>query len=137
MESDVLQDLRTWLAHIRWTDELALSNEHPWGMGLPLLACVEGARRLLVDGKRQQAVLDDALSQSKIEINGQAIHFVHIRPKHSSAAPLQVMRDGQPRWLALRTLPDATGARVATIVVECLHVANAAHDFERHQSRLP
>ena len=81
---------------------------------------------------------NSALPQSKIEISGQGILFVHIRPKHSSAAPLQVvMRDGQPCWLALRALPDATGARVATIVVECLHVANAAHDFERHQSRLP
>ncbi len=36
------------LAQTRWSDELDLSNESAWGMGLPLLACMEGARRLLV-----------------------------------------------------------------------------------------
>jgi hypothetical protein len=80
---------------------------------------VEGARRLLVDGKWLRAVLDSALPQSKIEINGQAIHFVHIRPEHSSAAPLLVAMRDAPAYL--RAPPDATRARVARIVTSaCL-----------------
>ena len=90
-------------------------------MGLPLLACVEGARRLLVracgrwalvhlktaegssglsfvscicrkdafGGKKQRAMLDSALPQSKIEINGQGIHCMQrwTTSSTSNAAP--------------------------------------------------
>ena len=69
-------------------------------------------------------MLNSALPQFKIEINGQGIHFVHIKSEHSSATPLlMVMRDGQPRRLTcahfrMRQVHGWPGS-----FVECLHVA--------------
>ena len=83
-----LADLRERLARTRWPDELPGGG---WGRGVPL-----GYLRQLADywgtgfdWRAQEARLN-ALPQFTTEVDGQTIHFLHVRSPEPDAMPLLV-----------------------------------------------
>ena len=88
-----LDDLRDRLAHTRWPDELPGVG---WSRGVPLdyLKGLAEYWRNGYDWRAQEAKLN-ALPQFTTEIDGQNIHFLHVRSPEPNALPL-IITHGWP-----------------------------------------
>ena len=88
-----LDDLADRLARTRWPDELP---EVGWDYGMPLARVKELVEywRTTYDWRKQEARLNE-LPQYTTEIDGQNIHFVHIRSAREDALPL-ILTHGWP-----------------------------------------
>lgn len=89
-----LDNLRERLLRTRWVDELPGAGAD---YGMPL-ATVRGLVERWADGFdwRAQEARINALPQFVTEIDGEQIHFVHVRSPHADALPL-VMTHGWPK----------------------------------------
>jgi pimeloyl-ACP methyl ester carboxylesterase len=92
-----LDDLRSRLARTRWPDELPDAG---WDYGVPTAYLQDLADywRTSYDWPAQQARLN-ALPQFTTEIDGQHIHFLHVRSPEPHALPL-VLTHGWPGSIA-------------------------------------
>ena len=83
-----LDDLRQRLARTRWPDELAGTG---WSRGVPLGYLKELAAywRDGYDWRKQEAMLNE-LPQFVTVVDGQPIHFLHVRSPEPGALPLLV-----------------------------------------------
>jgi len=83
-----LDDLHDRLARTRWPDEQPDSG---WSKGIPLgyLKNLAGYWRTSYDWRAQEAALNE-LPQFVTEIDGQAIHFIHVRSPEPNAVPLLI-----------------------------------------------
>lgn len=88
-----LDDLADRLATTRWPDELPDAG---WDYGIPLARMKELAEhwRTAYDWRKQEARLNE-LPQYLTEIDGQRIHFVHVRSANPEALPL-ILTHGWP-----------------------------------------
>jgi pimeloyl-ACP methyl ester carboxylesterase len=88
-----LDDLRRRLAATRWPDELPGAG---WDYGIPLQRMQELAARWRdgYDWRRHEATLNE-LPQFVTEIDGQPVHFVHVRSADPGALPL-ILTHGWP-----------------------------------------
>ena len=88
-----LDDLADRLARTRWPDELPDAG---WDYGIPLARVKELAEhwRTAYDWRKQEARLNE-LPQYTTEIDGQKIHFVHVRSANPEALPL-ILTHGWP-----------------------------------------
>jgi pimeloyl-ACP methyl ester carboxylesterase len=88
-----LDDLADRLARTRWPDELP---DVGWDYGIPLDRAKELVEYWLTtyDWRKQEARLNE-LPQYTTEIDGQNIHFVHIRSAREDALPL-ILTHGWP-----------------------------------------
>jgi epoxide hydrolase len=88
-----LDDLRDRLARTRWPDELPGTG---WSRGVPLSYLKELAEywRSAYDWRAQEAKLN-ALPQFTTTIDGQTIHFLHVRSAEPGALPL-IVTHGYP-----------------------------------------
>lgn len=86
---DELNDLRDRLAHTRWPDELP---DVDWNYGMPLDYAKEVAEywQHSYDWREYEEQLN-ALPQFTTQIDGQTIHFVHVRSSEPDALPLLIM----------------------------------------------
>lgn len=108
-----LDNLRERLAHTRWPDELPGVG---WSRGVPLGYLQELAEywRTSYDWRAWEAKLN-AFPQFSTEIDGQNIHFLHVRSPEPNALPL-ILTHGYPgsvveflEILSLLTDPRADG----------------------------
>jgi pimeloyl-ACP methyl ester carboxylesterase len=115
---DALDDLRSRLARTRWPDELPDAG---WSYGVPLARVRELAEywRTGYDWRRHEARLN-SFPQFTTVIDGQTIHFLHVRSPEPSALPL-ILTHGWPSTVAdfcevvgPLTDPRAYGADPAT-----------------------
>ncbi|HET7094411.1 MAG TPA: epoxide hydrolase, partial [Thermomicrobiales bacterium] len=92
-----LDDLRDRLARTRWPDEMPGVG---WTQGVPLayLRELAGYWRNGYDWRRHEARLN-SFPQFTTTIDGQTIHFLHVRSPESDALPL-VMTHGWPGSIA-------------------------------------
>ena len=92
-----LNDLHRRLAKTRWPDQLAGTG---WSRGVPLDYLKEIAEywRTGFDWRRQEARLN-AFPQFTTEIDGQTIHFLHVRSPEPNALPL-IISHGYPGSIA-------------------------------------
>lgn len=83
-----IDDLRHRLAMTRWPDELPGAG---WGYGIPLTEVKELADHWATryDWRKWEALLND-LPQFTTEIDGQNLHFIHLRSKERDAVPLLI-----------------------------------------------
>jgi len=81
-----VDDLRDRLASTRWPDELPGVG---WSRGVPLAYLKELAEywRTIYDWRKQASRLNE-FSQFTTQIDGQTIHFLHVRSPKSEALPL-------------------------------------------------
>ena len=84
----VIDDLRERLARTRWPEPLPGSTSDDWSKGVPVAharAWAEDLATFDVD-----ALVDElnALPQWTTEIDGQRVHFVHVRSERADAVPL-------------------------------------------------
>ncbi|HEY0738537.1 MAG TPA: epoxide hydrolase [Herpetosiphonaceae bacterium] len=88
-----LDDLRARLAHTRWPDALP---EVGWSRGVPLAYLKDLAEywRTSYDWRAQEAQLNQ-FPQYITEIDGQTIHFLHVRSPEPHALPL-ILTHGWP-----------------------------------------
>jgi pimeloyl-ACP methyl ester carboxylesterase len=88
-----LDDLRKRLGRIRWPDELPGVG---WGYGIPLGYLKELAAywRDSYDWRKHEARLNE-FAQFTTTIDGQNIHFIHVRSPERGALPL-ILSDGWP-----------------------------------------
>lgn len=89
----VLEDLRERLARTRWPDELA---GHGWERGFPLGALSDLAEhwRLRFDWRAVEARIN-ALPNFVADIDGEEIHFLHLRGRGPAPFPL-ILTHGWP-----------------------------------------
>lgn len=95
-----LDDLNDRLARIRFPDRLESLDSTDWSRGIPepeLSGLVEHWRSSY-DWRAQEAALNQ-LSQFTTEIDGQRIHFVHVRSSRPDALPL-LLHHGYPSSFA-------------------------------------
>jgi pimeloyl-ACP methyl ester carboxylesterase len=97
VEDAVLDDLRDRLARTRWPDELPGVG---WDYGVPLAYLRDLAEywRDGFDWRAREARLN-ALPQFTTEIDGQRVHFLHVRSPEPDALPL-VLTHGWPGSVA-------------------------------------
>jgi len=88
-----LDDLHDRLAHTRWPEELPGGD---WSRGVPLGYLKELADywRTGYDWRQQEALINQ-FSQFTTTIDGQNIHFLHVRSPEPNAAPL-ILTHGWP-----------------------------------------
>jgi pimeloyl-ACP methyl ester carboxylesterase len=86
--SDVLDDLRSRLKNTRWPEAEVVGD---WSQGIPLKWTQEICRYWAeeYDWRRREALLN-RFAQFTTEIDGLAIHFLHVRSPHPQAMPLIV-----------------------------------------------
>src|SRR5215475_11248604 len=86
VRDETLQDLTARLANTRWPDEIAGSG---WEYGVPLATAKQLAEtwRTTYDWRAAEARLN-AFPQFLTTIDGQTIHFLHVRSPHPDAMPL-------------------------------------------------
>jgi epoxide hydrolase len=95
-----VDELRRRLADVRWPDPVPGSGDDGWARGVPL----DHLRRLAehwadgYDWRRHEAELNE-LPQFTTVIDGQTIHFVHVRSPEPGALPL-IMTHGYPSSFA-------------------------------------
>jgi len=91
-ESELL-DLRRRLERTRWPDPETVGD---WSQGVPLAQAKQLVEhwRTRYDWRRCEARLN-ALGQFTTEIEGVAIHFLHVRSKHEGAMPM-ILSHGWP-----------------------------------------
>jgi len=88
-----LDDLKKKLANARWPDKEGVTD---WSQGVPLAkaqALVEYWRNRY-DWRRVESTLN-GLPQFRTQIDGLAIHFIHVRSKHENALPV-ILTHGWP-----------------------------------------
>src|ERR1035438_3169642 len=88
-----LADLRDRLRRTRWPERQTVDD---WSQGIPL-GYVQDLCRYWADGydwRAREARLN-RFGQYRTEIDGLAIHFLHVRSPHKGALPL-VMTHGWP-----------------------------------------
>ena len=92
-----LDDLRDRLAGTRWPDELPGTG---WSYGVPSSYAKQLAEywRTAYDWRKQEAALN-AYPQFTTEIDGQNIHFLHVRSPEADALPL-IITHGWPGSVA-------------------------------------
>ncbi len=90
---EALEDLRRRIAAVRWPSRELVTDR---SQGVQLATIQELARYWATDydWRRCEAKLN-ALPQFKTEIDGQDIHFIHVRSRHEEALPL-IMTHGWP-----------------------------------------
>ena len=90
---ETLVDLRDRLARARWSEPL---DDPDWEYGIEQGVLRELARSWAdeYDWRRHEAELN-AFDQFTTEIDGQGVHFVHVRSPHASAMPL-IITHGWP-----------------------------------------
>lgn len=88
-----IEDLRTRLFQVRWPDELPGTD---WSRGVPVtyLRKLAGYWRDGFDWRLQEAQLN-AFPQFTTTIDGQNVHFLHVRSPESDALPL-ILTHGWP-----------------------------------------
>lgn len=88
-----LDDLNSRLAAARWPDEL---DGVDWAYGVPLGYAKELAEywRTAYDWRKQEAALNE-IPQFSTEIDGQNVHFLHVRSPQQDALPL-ILTHGWP-----------------------------------------
>lgn len=110
-----LLDLRRRLEQTRWPDPETVGD---WSQGVPLAQAKSLVEHWLsqYDWRRCEARLN-ALGQFTTEIDGVAIHFLHVRSKHEGAMPM-ILSHGWPgsvieflKVIAPLTDPTAHGGR--------------------------
>ena len=81
-----LTDLRARLDATRWPDVEPVSD---WSQGVPLAVARDVVEhwRTRYDWRRCERLLN-AHPQYRTKIDGQAIHFIHVRSRHAGALPL-------------------------------------------------
>lgn len=89
-----LDDLRERLARTRWADELPGAGVD-YGIPLATVRALADRWQDGFDWRAQEAKLNE-LPQFVTEIDGEQIHFLHIRSPHEDALPL-VMTHGWPK----------------------------------------
>lgn len=90
---DVLDDLRSRLRNTRWPEAEPVGD---WSQGVPL-AWIEEVCRYWAEGydwRRREALLN-RFAQFTTEIDGLALHFLHVRSPHPEAMPL-IITHGWP-----------------------------------------
>jgi pimeloyl-ACP methyl ester carboxylesterase len=92
-----LDDLRARLAATRWPDEIAGAG---WSRGVPLDYLKELAEywRTSYDWRKHEAALNE-FDQFVTDIDGQQVHFLHVRSPEPDALPL-VLTHGWPGSVA-------------------------------------
>jgi len=114
---DVLDDLRSRLRKTRWPEAELVDD---WSQGVPLGwikdVCAYWAEHY--DWRRREALLN-RFAQFTTEIDGLAIHFLHVRSPHPEAMPL-IVTHGWPgsivefqKVIEPLTNPTAHGGRAA------------------------
>jgi epoxide hydrolase len=85
---DVIDDLKSRLRHARWPEEEPVGD---WSQGVPLTWIKEICRYWAeeYDWRRREALLN-RFAQFVTEIDGLAIHFLHVRSPYPDAMPLIV-----------------------------------------------
>ena len=93
VSDEALDDLRNRLAGTRWPDEVPGAG---WSRGVPLgyLKELAGYWRDGFDWRKQEAELNQ-VPQFTTEIDGQTIHFLHVRSPEPGALPL-IVSHGYP-----------------------------------------
>src|SRR5215213_4129766 len=93
---EALGDLHRRLDATRWPDELAGMQVGDWSRGVPsgYLKELVGYWRNSFDWRAQEARLNE-FPQFTTEIDGQLIHFLHVRSPEPDAMPL-IMTHGYP-----------------------------------------
>ncbi|MCA2227496.1 epoxide hydrolase family protein [Nonomuraea aurantiaca] len=88
-----LDDLHRRLSAVRWPSELP---DVGWSRGVPLAYLKELAEywRTSYDWREHEAALND-IPQFTTEIDGQRVHFMHVRSPHPDALPL-ILTHGWP-----------------------------------------
>ena len=91
--NDVLDDLRARLRHTRWPEAEPVDD---WSQGVPLTWVREICRYWAedYDWRKREALLN-RFAQFVTEIDGLAIHFLHVRSAHPDAMPL-IITHGWP-----------------------------------------
>ena len=107
-----LDDLRDRLARTRWPDELAGVG---WSRGVPLGYLKDLAEywRTSYDWRAWEAKLN-AFPQFTTEIDGQTIHFLHVRSPEPDALPL-VLIHSWPGSIVRLTLCSTRRSLVARV----------------------
>lgn len=114
---DVLDDLRSRLRKTRWPEAELVDD---WSQGVPLgwIKDVCGYWAEHYDWRRREALLN-RFAQFTTEIDGVAIHFLHVRSPHPEAMPL-IVTHGWPgsivefqKVIGPLTNPTAHGGRAA------------------------
>jgi epoxide hydrolase len=83
---DVLDDLKSRLRHTRWPEAEPVED---WSQGVPLTWIREICRYWAEDYDwREREALLNRFAQFVTEIDGLAIHFLHVRSPHPDAMPL-------------------------------------------------
>jgi pimeloyl-ACP methyl ester carboxylesterase len=82
----VLDDLRARLANTRWPDEVA-GSDWDWGVPLAVAKQLAGVWQTRYDWRAAEARLN-GFPQFLTTIDGQPIHFLHIRSANPDALPL-------------------------------------------------
>jgi pimeloyl-ACP methyl ester carboxylesterase len=104
---DELRDLKTRLRATRWPEAQTVPD---WSQGIPLdyvqKVCEYWSRDY--DWRKTEARLN-AIPQFRTELDGLAIHFLHVRSTHSDAAPL-ILTHGWPGSVIefLKAIPALT-----------------------------
>ncbi len=90
---EVLEDLRSRLAHTRWPDPEPVDD---WSQGIPLSYVQDLAEywRTTYDWRAREAALN-RFDQVMVPIQGLDIHAIHVRSRHEDAFPL-VLTHGWP-----------------------------------------
>jgi epoxide hydrolase len=93
VSSDVLDDLRSRLKNTRWPEAELVGD---WSQGIPLNWTQEICRYWAeeYDWRRRETLLN-RFAQFTTEIDGLAIHFLHVRSPHPQAMPL-IITHGWP-----------------------------------------
>src|SRR3981189_827035 len=117
VSSDVLDDLRSRLKNTRWPEAEVVGD---WSQGIPL-KWTRGICRYWAeeyDWRSREALLN-RFAQFTTEIDGLAIHFLHVRSPHPQAMPL-IVTHGWPgsivefqKVIEPLTNPTAFGGKAA------------------------
>src|SRR5215213_7726787 len=87
-----LADLQDRLARANWPDQLPAANPADWSRGVPVAYLKEMVEywRTGFDWRAQEARLNE-FPQFMTEIDGQPIHFLHVRSPEPDALPLLIL----------------------------------------------
>ncbi|MBX3080320.1 MAG: epoxide hydrolase [Anaerolineae bacterium] len=87
-----LDDLHNRLAHTNWPSQLPVTDDKDWQRGVPVayLNTLSDYWRTGFDWRAQEAELNK-FPQFMTEIDGQSIHFLHVRSSEPNALPLLIL----------------------------------------------
>ena len=93
VDDDVLEDLESRLARVRWPDQIPDSGWE-YGVNLSYMQHLVEYWRTEYDWRRHERALNE-FPQFQTRIDGLDIHFLHVRSPHATATPL-VLVHGWP-----------------------------------------